>query len=207
MGRRTGAAHERLEVMTAGSITAVFGRLRRPRAPTAANLRAYDRVIRALAARAPAMLPARYGTSAIDEDELRFILTSRRASLRRALSVVRNRVQMTIRIAAPPGDVRASPSRAAHHRRGTGTTYLRARAAEAAQELRVPVFDPVHAAVRRWVRAVHVERQGGVVSVYHLVPRRSVEPYRKALERAARDVGLRLRLSGPWPPYAFADPR
>lgn len=204
--RRTGAGGERLDTLTAGSVTAVFGRLSRVRAPTVSNLRAYDRVVRALAAHAPAILPARYGTSAADEDELRFILRSRQVSLRRALASVRNRVQMTVRIAATSHEPTPGVSRVPDRRRETGTGYLRARAADAARERHVPHLEPVQTAVRRWVRAARVEKRDGVISVYHLIPRRSVEAYRSALEDAAGRAGLRLRLSGPWPPYAFADP-
>jgi len=46
----------------------------------------------------------------------------------------------------------------------------------------------------------------GVGSVYHLVPRASAGVYRRALEAAARDAGLRVVVSGPWPPYAFSSP-
>jgi hypothetical protein len=43
-----------------------------------------------------------------------------------------------------------------------------------------------------------------VASVYHLIPRASVPAYRRALQSAARDAGVRVIVSGPWPPYAFA---
>src|SRR6266545_4979327 len=87
---------ERLRVVRRGTLAAVVSdRSRASSSP--ANLRRYDRVMRELAARFPAMLPARFGTS-VDEDELMFILSSRRASLTRALTTVRGRVQMTIRV-------------------------------------------------------------------------------------------------------------
>ncbi len=50
-----------------------------------------------------------------------------------------------------------------------------------------------------------MEKHPGVASIYHLVPRGSVERYRSALERAAQDAGVRMIASGPFPPYAFAD--
>ena len=167
-----------------------------------ANLRRYDRVIRELAARFPAMLPARFGTS-VDENELMFILSSRRTSLARALTTVRRRVQMTIRVfprgqaedraLAQSGEERASVV--------TGRDYLagKARAARA-----VAGFEPVRAAVARWVRDERVERRGGVSSVYHLIPGSSADAYRRAVQTSAAAAGLRLTVSGPWPPYAFA---
>jgi hypothetical protein len=50
-----------------------------------------------------------------------------------------------------------------------------------------------------------VEKRGGVASIYHLVPRGSADRYESAIEEAARNAGVRMILSGPWPPYAFAD--
>ena len=167
-----------------------------------ANLRRYDRVMRELAARFPAMLPARFGPP-VDEDELKFILSSRRASLARALTMVRGRVQMTIRV-LPRGDAEdraIAPAREDRAGAMTGRDYLagKARAARA-----VAGFEPVRAAAARWVRDERVERRGGVSSVYHLIPRSSAGAYRRAVQASAASAGLRLTVSGPWPPYAFA---
>jgi hypothetical protein len=102
---------------------------------------------------------------------------------------------MTVRVVTPHSDPAATIERS------SGTSYLRSRQRERA----VPAFTPVRAAVRRWVREERVEKHHGVASIYHLVPRGSVERYRSALERAAQDAGLRMIASGPFPPYAFAD--
>jgi hypothetical protein len=168
-----------------------------------ANLRRYDRVMHELAARFPALLPARFGTS-VEEDELMFILSSRRASLARALTTVRGRVQMMIRV-LPRGqaeDDAIAQAREEHAGAVTGRDYL-ARKARSARA--VAGFEPVRAALARWVRDERVERRGNVSSVYHLIPRSSIGAYRRAVETAAASTGLRLIVTGPWPPYAFAD--
>ena len=193
---------ERLRVVRRGTLAAVVSD--RPLASASpANLRRYDRVMRELAARFPAILPARFGT-VVEERELMFILSSRRAALGRALTTVRGRVQMTIRVLARATaedrgimPVPEEPAGAV-----TGRDYLagKARAARA-----VAGFEPVRAAVARWVRDERVERRGGVSSVYHLIPRSSTVAYRRAVRTAAASSGLRLLVSGPWPPYAFAD--
>jgi hypothetical protein len=51
-----------------------------------------------------------------------------------------------------------------------------------------------------------VEKRASIATVYHLVPRASAGAYRRALARAAAAEGVRVVISGPWPPYAFADP-
>ena len=44
-----------------------------------------------------------------------------------------------------------------------------------------------------------------VVSIYFLVPRGSVESFREASRRCLEDRLTKLVVSGPWPPYNFAD--
>lgn len=200
--RGTGLAGERLEIVSAGPLAAVIGRVRRPPSPTPAHLKKYDRVIGALAETLPAVLPARFGTCMETIDELAFVLRTRDRALRSALASVRGRVQMTLRM--PDPGMPAAPDAPAPGADTLGAAYLRARAASAAREREVSGFEPVRHAVRRWVRDERVERRGGVVSVYHLVTRGSLDKYVRAAERAALDAGLRIRISGPFAPYAFA---
>ena len=192
---------ERLRVVRRGTLAAVVSDRRRP-SSSPANLRSYDRVMRELAAWFPAILPARFGT-VVEEDELMFILSSRRASLARALTTVRGRVQMTIRVLSPGAAKDRAIAPAAEERAGavTGRDYLAGKARAART---VAGFEPVRAAVARWVRDERVERRGGVSSVYHLIPRGSADAYRRAVQTSAASAGLRLTVSGPWPPYAFA---
>ena len=201
----TGIAGERLRGVAVGAVSAIVGDITRAPKATEANLRKYDGVMRALARTNPALLPVRFGTQCRGLDELSLVLQSRQSSLRRLLRHVRNRAQITIRVAAPVADpsVTVSGSRRPAGLLVTGSAYLKERAAEAAQAREIPGFDPVRAAVRRWVKDERVERHAGVASVYHLIPRGSVAAYRAALDRAARKAGLNLRVSGPWPPYAF----
>ena len=195
-----GVAGEHLRVVTVGAVSAIVGDVARAPRPTEANLRKYNGVMQVLGRANPALLPVRFGTQCRDLDELLLALQSRQTSLRRLLRHVRNRAQITIRIAAPDTSPR-SVSRAVD----SGSAYLKGLAAEAARAREIPGFDPVRAAVRRWVRDERIERQATVASVYHLIPRGSVAAYRTALDRAARKTGVRLRVTGPWPPYAFTN--
>ena len=85
-----------------------------------------------------------------------------------------------------------------------GRRFLQRRAAE----LQIPGTEPLRVAVKKWVRAERTERhdRGRLAgSMYHLVPRRAATAYRDALQRAAGDAGLTIIVTGPWPPYAFAE--
>jgi hypothetical protein len=197
-----GLGDERLRAIAVGRVIAIVGELKRPPKPTPTALRKYNDVVQSLSERFPAILPARFGTCVQDLIELTFILQSRQQTFLRNLRDVRGRVQMTGRILQAPGASGGVPSPSATTH--SGVEYLRARAAAAAKDREVVGFAPVRAAVRRWVRDERVQKQGPIASVYHLVPRGQAEKYRRTLEHAAREAGLRLTVSGPWPPYAFS---
>jgi hypothetical protein len=187
---------------------AVVGEVTRAPAPSTSNLRKHDRLMRMLAARHPALLPARFGTRFQDVDELVTVLRSREASLRRLLRHVRNRSQMTIRIAAArrrQASGRTAQGSDSRPQSSTGADYLRRRAVESDPTRELPGFDAIRGAVRRWVRDERAEHHGNIISVYHLIPRRSADAYRRALDRAAAGAGARLLVTGPMPVYAFAN--
>jgi len=190
-----GIAGEPLQAVHLGRLDAIVGRVRATPKPTDRNLRRYGETMSVLWHRSPALLPARFGTSARDVEDLQAMVRAREPVIRRRLRAVRHRAQMTIRLVTTHGDPPAAVER------WSGTSYLRSRQREQA----VPAFAPLRAAVRRWVREERVEKRPGIASIYHLVPRGSVERYRSALERAAQDAGVRMVASGPFPPYAFAD--
>ena len=204
MPLRTG---QRLRVVRSGTVAAVVLEVRRSPSPSEANLRGYERTMRELAERYPALLPARFGT-VMKAAELMFVLSSRGPALSRALAVVRNKAQMTVRLVTRNEKARrtAAADQGVSSISSSGRDYLIARARAAAAERTVTEFEPLRAAVMQWVRGERVERKGSVPTVYHLVPRGSAERYRKALEQAAAAAGVPLAVSGPWPPYAFTSP-
>jgi hypothetical protein len=210
----TGVGGERLKVITVARIGVVTGELRRAPAPSITNLRRYAAVMESIAAKASAVLPARYGTAVGDVDELSIIIRSRRRQFRQRLGAVRHRAQMTLRLLESESGDASSPSQSTVTRRTRlrlgygatqGTQYLRRRIADAAAARAVPAFDPVRPAISRYVKDERVEKRAGVVTINHLVPRAAADRYRSAVERTAADRGVRLIVTGPWPPYAFAD--
>ena len=45
-----------------------------------------------------------------------------------------------------------------------------------------------------------------ILSLHFLVPRRSVESFRRTFQEISRKEGMKMLLSGPWPPYNFVVP-
>jgi hypothetical protein len=194
-----------------GKLDAIIGQVPSRPQPTDANLQRYNRLIAALWLRTAALLPARFGTTMRDLSDLELLVRARHDGLRSNLRMVRGRAQMTVRM-ADLRDRHGDPRLGIRERgsggltsRGVGAEYLRARAAEERRAREVPAFAPCRAAVQRWVKAERVEKTAGVATIYHLVPRGAAERYAAALQRAAAEAGLRMIVSGPWPPYAFAD--
>jgi hypothetical protein len=197
-----GVAGEPLRVIAAAGLAAVVGDMARaPRASIAA-FRRHDAVVRALACKLPAILPVRFGSCLGGVAELRHLLTARAAPLRSALRNVRGRVQMTLR---GVDDTRATGGRSvAGTRYASGRAYLRERMFATMREQEVPSLAPLMPAASRWVRAEKVEKRAGIASVHHLVPRGCVAAYARAMHRTAEAEGVRMTLTGPFPPYAFA---
>lgn len=203
--RGEGAWGERLRRVRLSGLDLVIGTVPRVPRPTAAALRRYDAAVRRLMDTHGSILPARYGTCAQTLEELMATTRDRRDALRRSLRLVRHRVQMTVRVfgsSPAPRGRHAGAGRAPAP--ASGRQFLMRRAAE----LQIPGAEPLRIAVKKWVRAERSERHSGgrlTGTMYHLVPRGAAPMYRAALERAADQADVRIVVSGPWPPYAFAD--
>jgi hypothetical protein len=185
-----GAAGERLRAVRIRGVTAIVGEVKRTPSPSIRNLRRHTTVIEALARSVDPILPTRFATCLADDLQLAEAVSSRAPMLKARLRSVRRRAQMTIRLVSPP---------VAQRRPTSGTEYLRQR------RVTVPAFEPVRAAIEKYIRESRVERSGDVVTIAHLIPRTAVKRYRAGVERAATENNVRLMLTGPWPPFAFAD--
>lgn len=180
----------------------------------AETLHAQDALVRQLAERAAALLPARFGARFADERTLRQTLDELAPRLDRALTRVRGREQFTLRLfqdrtpSAPSDDAPSAQEQAPEQ--GPGTRYLRQRAAEGRHW--PPSIENLRAALADAIDDERVERgQPPVIgSIHHLIPRGSAARYLARLEAAAAAAsldasGIRLRVSGPSPAYAFAE--
>jgi hypothetical protein len=171
-------------------------------------LRGHDTVVRRLAELVDAVLPARFGTILPDERAICERLDASADELRTALARVAGREQMILRIyserarTAPEGtSVEATSG-------GPGARYLAERARAHHATTAVTELEALRPALARFVVAERVERHATpplVASVYHLVRRGDAVPYAAAIEEATHTlVDVRVRVSGPWAPYAFA---
>lgn len=181
---------------------------------------AHDRVVRAVARVCDAVLPLRFGMSAESERVLATKLAPFRAAIREALGRVRGAVQLTMRVGGR--ELRAEEREAAARRgHGPGARFLaRKLAAE-----RVPEIDALTEALAPYVRDTRIERLGAgerpptvdrddprirvashFASVFFLVPREQLAGWRRVVKKTAIPH-VTWQVTGPWPPYAFAELR
>jgi len=203
-GLGRGLSGRPLRLVRCGGVLAVVSARDAAPAVTPANLRAHDAIVRRLATKVDALLPARFGSLVDDERALHEALAPRAVELGQALALVAGCEQMTLRVygRAHPSDEAGADAVPAGV--GPGARYLGRRL----RALRVPEIEPLRRALGGLVRAERAERHGTpplIASVYHLVPRGRTRAYRAAiLEVRARLGDVSVRASGPWAPYAFA---
>jgi hypothetical protein len=209
-----------LQVVSCGPLLLVVEVGAAELAPSAEALARHDAVVRALAAQVPALLPARFGWLSPDAGALATQLEPHAERLREALALTTGREQMTLRLYGPAAaggaanaGVDPDAGSAAVAAEGDGTRYLRARRDQARRRQDVPEAAPLRAALAPLVRAERAQRHapepaGGealLASVYHLVDRGGSAAYRARVQEAAGGLApLRVAVSGPFAPYAFA---
>lgn len=190
----------RIESFRFGGITVVAERAATPPKTSETALRHQHAVVEAIAARADAVLPARFG-SLVDQEELSAILELRGDAVLQALDLVRGRVQMTVRFPAEANPPR--PAAGAQARKPvSGAAYLRARRA-AVTAPAPPALDALREAVAPLLAAERRDLSAGraFATVYHLIPAGSAEDYRQRVEGAS--LPRAVRVTGPWPAFAF----
>lgn len=204
-----GLAGEPLRWLEDGPLAALVGDAPAP-AVSPETLAAHDVVVRRLAERLPALLPARFGQTVPDERTLTSWLTSRRRDLVEALALVEGCVQMTLRVFAGPEatEPEIPEASAPDPALGPGSRYLAERRQAAEQARALPEIAPLREALRPLLKAERVERPASPgrlrATAYDLIPRMEADAYTRTVAEAAPHLtGWKVTTSGPWPPYAF----
>jgi hypothetical protein len=161
--------------------------------PTDAELRAQHALVIEIASRVRAILPVRFG-SLLTRVELRRAIREHRAEIEAAFDLVRDRVQMTIRVTGRRRAPAALPAPS------SGRAYL----ARKQEQLSPPLPASTLALLKHLAPLVAAERRepgaGALLAtVYHLVNTSDVSRYAALARKAPRSIVI----TGPWPPFAF----
>jgi hypothetical protein len=199
------AAGHCVETVRIGDVYAAVERLSQPPGVSEEALRTQHDVVARVARRVDAVLPARFGAF-VDARELSRVVSERRETILEALTLVRGRQQMTVRLLGPERPDAAEIARATDTRPTTGTDYLESRREVLSGRQMPAAFNEVAVAVRGIVAAERTEAGRGrvIATLYHLVDTEKIDTYRDAVALVHDGIGgASLTVSGPWPPFAF----
>lgn len=189
----------------------------------AATARAHDAVVSATVGRGPTV-PLRLATVFLDDERVRDLLDERRTNFEAALTLVSGRTEWGVKAYGDRGALTAAvaEARAASegNAKGAGAAYLaRRRAQLSAQETverdAAQRADTIHtrlvhqaAAGRRQATtdpALSGRRDWMVLNGTYLVDNDRADDFAATVDALGNEFpGIRLELTGPWPPYSFA---
>jgi hypothetical protein len=196
----------RVELVRAEGLAAVVEILERAPVAEPDLLARHDAAVREIAATVDAILPARFGQTAADARELERTLAERRDALAAGLDRVRGCVQVTTRLVREDARVaEAGPdvSPGSSDSLGPGRRYLARRRAETG----TPILDGLRERLLPLARTTRSRRgpEPAIASAYWLVERDRAGELVRAAGAWPAPPGTRLAISGPFPPWAFAE--
>jgi hypothetical protein len=196
--RRLSVLGRRLHCLAIGGIAVIIERADASRR-SLEDVQLQHRIVARLAARSPALLPARFG-SAVTERALRSLVSERREEIEEALRLVRNCEQMTVRVFGPPESAPDTDGPAV-----SGTAYLASRGRR--RHRQPPEAEIIRRELSSLTRAERTEPGGRGIRlvVYHLVARRQLSRYRRQASVLQSLLSpYPVTVTGPWPAFAFA---
>jgi hypothetical protein len=187
----------------------------------AAVARAHDAVVRSAMGEGAAAVPVRLVTLFSEETSVRSLLRERGTDFEAALQRLDGRTEWGVKVfgdpAAAPGTGESASDDTGEA--NPGTSYLlRRRNARAERERAVRAAtehgERLHARLARLSVASRHHALGGAVAREgtgtlllngaYLVDDRDFVAFRDAVGAETGDAGVRVELTGPWPPYSFA---
>ena len=157
-------------------------------------------------------LPFRFGTLATKQD-LQSYLTARHDTLRARLTLVRGCVEMSVKIIGDRDRIE-EPAQASDAQEGPGTAFLAEKrrqilGSEARAEEAKSVASWLQHSIGDLVREARLDTNPTeklLLAASHLVERDSLDLYRTRVTEARQErPELHFLVSGPWPPYSFAN--
>jgi hypothetical protein len=156
-------------------------------------------------------LPARFGT-VVTIEQLRNYISTHRPAIKAKLAQVRGRAEMNVRMIA---DGEVSPESESQDGLGPGTSFLLEKRREIRrEEAGLAQKDQLSAWLREKLgdlikdEKISVAPSQSVIlaKADHLIEREDVQEYRERMANAVEErPEARFMVSGPWPPYSFAN--
>lgn len=215
----TGVEKQPVSVMDHRGFGAAISELREADLhPDVASVLAYESVMESFFGRRT-IIPMRYGCAVRDRPELAAVLDKRREECEALLHRLEGLAEMSIQVQAGGSEAgseigsAAVPPACLPDLNRSGASYLLAkqryyRGADRNVARQNELVETVCRSLAGLFmhRKVELPSRGtSQLSLYFLVTRASVEAFREASRHALPNESARLQISGPWPPYNFAD--
>lgn len=203
-------------VLSTTKLAAVVSRLPAElplREPKTADLVAYSKVLESVHAQTT-VVPLRFGSVLANEAAVRTYLTENTAAYEQLLARLHGTEELAVRVILPPPEAppqAPSPPPAAP---GAGAAYLRARQQHHAQaEQQKAAGDRLANWLRNALMPCAISSQVGLipqgdrlaVSAAFLIARGTAAALRQRVRELAAAESLKLIVSGPFPPFSFAE--
>ena len=173
---------------------------------------AHDAVVRSIFNQMTS-LPFRFG-SVVSEQQLRHYVATYKPALKKSLAHVRGCVQMDLKIIWQYSKTDAAPT-SEPSPKGPGTAFLEKKRRELLGDEQqatqiAELSDLLHKKLGGLIRdeqiALRPSKTVVLATVFHLVESANTERYQEIVQEIRNNrPDLRIRLSGPWPPYSFAN--
>jgi hypothetical protein len=178
------------------------------RGPSISSLLAFEKVVEAIDAR-QTVIPMRYGCLMESEEQVVQLLEAHRQEYETLLIRLRGMTEMGIRLLWP-----ASVPALLGPPKSQGAAYLASLRNRYQQDTlakeEILLADRIVAALARWFaeqrREVSSSDQGRLLSLSFLMQKIHVGEFREAVRNVSTPPGVKLLMSGPWPPYNFVAP-
>jgi len=178
---------------------------------TRKNALAHHEVVRSITSQSTP-LPARFGTL-VTVEQLQNYVSTHRPAIKAKLAQVRGRAEMNVRMIATT--VAGETAQETENGLGPGTTFLLDKRRELLKEEAVAAEKQKFST---WLReklgdlikeekiSVNSSQTVILAKADHLIERVDVQEYRTKMARAVEErPEIRFMVSGPWPPYSFAN--
>ena len=198
-----------IHVVTGHGLAAIVSQVEEStRGPGVSSLLAFEKVVAAIAAR-QTVIPMRYGCLMESEEQVVQLLEAHRQEYETLLIRLRDMTEMGIRLLWP-----ASVPLLLSLPKPPGAAYLASLRNRYQQdtlaEEEILLADRIVAALACWFaeqrREVSSSDQGRLLSLSFLMQKIHVGEFREAVRNVSTPPGVKLLMSGPWPPYNFVAP-
>jgi hypothetical protein len=203
----TGVGGKRLMKIACGDVVAMASDHSRPfdASPSEETLWEHEDVLETLLEAGP-VLPVRFGVRFANREALRAAVQPRSAELAAALSRLRDKVELSVRLLAREDGCRPVAAELEADA-GPGARYLLERLEQRRDASRKLDTVRNRLAPRAVAERSHLlPRAGTLAAAAFLVEQTAVEGFRREAHGLERELdGVVLVCTGPWPPYNFVD--